>query len=166
MHSRRRRDDAMLRRYGAPGVSYDPFAVNPIRRSAGAIAVAGFILFGGPALLGPGLGSMLLFTLGWLAATALVFSIPVLIVSTAVELWSIVRRRLHPSIDELDLSPRLRHLLQRHGYSSIDEVDRAPDGALLLLTNFDARALHEVRRAVSLWKYRRWQDAGFPARGY
>ncbi|HUZ01356.1 MAG TPA: hypothetical protein VMU89_13480 [Thermomicrobiaceae bacterium] len=166
MHSRRRHDDAMLRRYGTTGMSYDPFAVNPIRRAAVAVAVCAFILFGGPALLGPRLGSMLLFTFGWLAATVLVFTIPVLIISVAVELWGTLRRRLHPSIDELDLNPRLRHLLQRHGYTSIDGVDRAPDGALLVLSNFDAGALREVRRAISLWKYRRWQDAGFPARGY
>jgi hypothetical protein len=30
----------------------------------------------------------------------------------------------------------------------------------------EARRLREVRRAVSLWKYRRWQEEGFPATGY
>ncbi|HET9015293.1 MAG TPA: DNA-directed RNA polymerase subunit alpha C-terminal domain-containing protein [Thermomicrobiaceae bacterium] len=155
-----------MRRYAAPGVSCDPFAVNPIRRSALAIAVAGFTLFGGTRVFGPGIGTTLLYTCGWLAATVLIFSIPVLIVSVCAELWTLLRRRTHPSISQLDLSPRVLHLLERHGYTVIDEVDHAPDGALLLLSNFDARALREVRRAVSLWKYRRWQDAGFPARGY
>jgi hypothetical protein len=30
----------------------------------------------------------------------------------------------------------------------------------------DARGVHEIRRAVNLWKYQRWQEAGFPATGY
>ena len=156
----------MLRRSGVPSATYDPFATNPIRRSAGAVLVCAFILFGAPVVFGSGVASMLLVTCGWLAATVLVFSLPVLVISVLIELWGLLTRRLHPSIGELDLSPRVRHLLYRHGFTSIDAVDRTPDGALLLLSNFDARALQELRRAVNLWKYRRWQDAGFPARGY
>ena len=30
----------------------------------------------------------------------------------------------------------------------------------------DARGLQEVRRAVTLWNYRRWQERGFPVRGF
>ena len=166
MPSGRSRDEVLMRRYAAPAMSCDPFGVNPIRRSAVAIVVSGFLLFGSSGVFGSGVGTTLLYTCGWLAATVLIFAMPVLVVSVAGELWTVLWRRMHPSIGELDLSPRVLHLLERHGYTVIDEVDRAPDGALLLLSNFDARTLREVRRAISLWKYRRWQDAGFQASGY
>jgi hypothetical protein len=35
----------------------------------------------------------------------------------------------------------------------------------MLLPNMDPRALHEIRRAINIWKYQRWQEAGFPAKG-
>jgi hypothetical protein len=60
----------------------------------------------------------------------------------------------------------VRNLLRRYGYESIDHVDQTSDDAFLLLTNFDPMAVRELRRAISLWKYRRWQDAGFPADWY
>jgi hypothetical protein len=44
---------------------------------------------------------------------------------------------------------------------TIASVEEAPDAALLLLSNMDARALREIRRAISLWRYRRWQERGF-----
>jgi hypothetical protein len=40
-----------------------------------------------------------------------------------------------------------------------------PDAMLLLLSNMDARGVHEIRRAIAVWKYRRWQEKGFPVSG-
>ena len=46
------------------------------------------------------------------------------------------------------------------------DVDVAlPDDGLLLLSNMDARSVREIRRAITLWKYRRWQENGFAATG-
>ena len=39
------------------------------------------------------------------------------------------------------------------------------DEALMMLSNMDARTVREIRRAINLWQYRRWQEAGFPAGG-
>jgi hypothetical protein len=72
---------------------------------------------------------------------------------------------MHPPVDQLDISPRLIHILLRHGYDTIESVDSAPDAALLLLSNMDARGVRDVRRAVAVWRYRRWQEQGFPVAG-
>lgn len=146
--------------------SYDPFATNPVRRSALAVAVSGAILFVPGILFGYEAASLVILSCGWLAAAVLAFSVPVLILSSIEEGWRQVARRLQPTIYELELSPRVYSLLRRHGFESISRIDRTPDSVLLMLSNFDARALAEVRRAISLWKYRRWQDAGFPVNGY
>ncbi len=100
---------------------------------------------------------------GWLAAIGMVLCFPVLLMSVAELAWKQISRRMYPSVDLLDLSPRVRNLLNRYGFRTIDSVDRCSDDGFLMLTNFDPKALHELRRAVSVWKYRRWQDAGFPA---
>jgi hypothetical protein len=62
----------------------------------------------------------------------------------------------------LEVSPRIRHILTRHGYDAIAVVEAAPDAALLLLSNMEARDVRELRRAISLWRYREWQERGFP----
>ena len=147
------------------GDTADPFAVNPIRRSLALVSVSGLVVFG-PLLLGEAVAATVMLSVGWLAVTGLVMGIPILVWSLAEEGWRLLRRRLHPTVDQLALSPRVVHVLRRHGYESIAEVDRAADATLLLLSNMDPRALHEVRRAISLWKYRRWQERGFPATGY
>ena len=67
-----------------------------------------------------------------------------------------------PGIEELDISQRIHSLLMRHGYETIEQIDRTPDTSLLLLSNVDARTLHKIRRAINIWKYQRWQDRGFP----
>jgi len=100
-------------------------------------------------------------SVGWLAITGIVMGLPVLALSLLDEGWGRLQRRLHPSVDQLDLSPRLSHVLRRHGYHAIAAVEHAPDDALLVLSNMDARGLRDVRRAVSLWHYRRWQEGGF-----
>lgn len=150
-----------------PGTGHlaDPFAVNPIRRSFGLVAVCAAILVG-PFLLGGEVATTVMLSVGWLAVTGLVMGVPILIWSLTEEGVRLLRRRWHPTVDQLDVSPRVVHILLRHGYETIETVDRTPDPALLLLSNMDRRGLSELRRAIALWKYRRWQDGGFPATGY
>ncbi len=143
----------------------DPFAINPIRRSFAVVTVSALVVFG-PLLVGGTFATTVLLSVGWLAVTGLVMGTPILIWSLAEEGWRLIDRRLRPSVDLLDLSPRVAHILLRHGYESIEAVDRAPDATLLLLSNMDSRGLRELRRAISLWKYRRWQEQGFPATGH
>ena len=145
----------------SPGThAADPFAVNPIRRSFGVVAVSSLVVFGAP-LLGESTATVMMLTVGWLALTGLVMGTPILVWSLVEEGWRRVRRRLEPSVDLLDISPRLRHVLQRHGYDSIALVEHTSDGSLLALSNMDARGLRDIRRAISLWRYRRWQENGF-----
>jgi hypothetical protein len=139
----------------------DPFAVNPIRRSAGLVAVcAGLLIL--PWWINEALATTIMLSVGWLAVTGLVIGLPVLIWSLAEEAIGLTRARLRPPVSQLEISARLIHVLQRHGYESIDDVDRASDEVLAALSNMDPRGLREVRRAVTVWKYRRWQERGFP----
>lgn len=151
----------------ARGMAYqhsdDIFAVHPLRRSfyisAGSWA---FIVL--PALFFSGkLQALFLIGFGWLAAAGIVFVTPIFFWCLAEVGWKAIERRRWPTIDELELSPRAQNLLHRHGYDSIDSVERAPDTTLLLMSNMDARTVHEIRRAISLWRYKRWQEQGFPA---
>ncbi|MGH2535256.1 MAG: DNA-directed RNA polymerase subunit alpha C-terminal domain-containing protein [Thermomicrobiales bacterium] len=153
-------------RLGSPRTCHfaDPFAVNPIRRS--------FILVGGcaAAIIGPALAgdealTVAMLSVGWLAITGIVIGTPILLWSLVEEALRLLRRRWRPTVDSLDVSPRLIHILTRHGYEAIEEIDRASDADLLVLSNMDRRGLQETRRAVAIWKYRRWQDEGFPATG-
>ncbi len=155
--------------YGRAGVGQsdlaDPFAEDPVRRSAALVAVSALIVFG-PILLGGPVATTVMLSVGWLGLTGLVMGLPILVWSLVEEGWSIIQRRLHPPIETLEISPRVAHILRRHGYRAIRDVDVVPDDELLGLSNMDARGLREVRRAISLWKYRRWQEQGFPATGY
>ncbi len=143
----------------------DPFAVNPIRRSFGLVVVSAVVIFG-PLAAGGDFAMSVMISVGWLVVTGLVIGTPILVWSLAEEGVRKLRRRIRPTVDALDLSPRVAHILTRHGYDEIDAVDRASDATLLLLSNMDARGLRETRRAINLWKYRRWQDRGFPAAGF
>ncbi len=147
-------------------VSYlaDPFAINPIRRSSALVATCGMTI-AAPWAFGDAVGTTVMLSVGWLAVTGLVIGLPVLLISLLEAGWETICRRLRPPVDCLEISPRVQHVLLRHGYRTIDEVDRAPDAALLLLSNMDARGVREVRRAIALWKYRRWQERGFPPTG-
>jgi hypothetical protein len=140
----------------------DPFATNPIRRSLAVVVVTSATLAAGP-VIGEDATRLVMVTVGWLAIAAWVLSFPVLVWSLAEEVARRVRRRVSPPVAQLGLSPRVEHILTRHGYDSVRQVEEAPDETLAGLSNMDARALREVRRAVSLWRYRRWQEAGFPA---
>ncbi len=146
--------------YAASGHA-DPFAVNPVRRSAG-LVVASAAAFLGPLAVGGSAGATAMLAGGWIGMIGLAIGTPVLALSLIEAGWEAARRRLHPPIERLDLSPRLVHVLRRHGYDSITQVERTPDAALLLLSNMDPRGLREVRRAVALWRDRSWQEAGFP----
>jgi len=146
------------------GALADPFAVNPIRRSLALVVGCALVVFG-PWFVSGELATTVMLSVGWLAVTGLVMGIPVLLWSLTEEAVRMVRVRLRPPIARLDISPRVLHILARHGYDSIESVDAAPDAALLLLSNMDTRGLREVRRAITLWKYRRWQEKGFPAVG-
>ena len=144
-----------------PSDHADPFAVNPVRRSGGLVLASAAALVGPLAVGGPE-GATAMVAGGWLGMIGLAIGLPVLALSLLEVAWNRVRRRFDPAIDQLDLPPRLIHVLRRHGYDSIALVERTPDPALLLLANMDPRGLRDVRRAVALWRYRRWQEQGFP----
>jgi hypothetical protein len=146
-------------------ITWDPFAVNPIGRSLATFVISFLVVAVPIKLLNSQLEALMMVTFGWMAIIVMVFSFPVLLISLCEALYTAISRRVHPSVDLLELSPRVRNLLRRYGYTSIDSVDETSDDALLMLTNFDPLAVRELRRAISLWKYRRWQDAGFPANG-
>ena len=140
----------------------DLFAVNPVRRSA-AISLGSWALLVVPAAFLHGdLQALLLIGFGWMAAAGVVFVTPIFFWSLAEVGWRSYRRRRHPGIEELDISQRVYNLLERHGFETIEHVDRTPDSSLLLLSNMDTRTLHNIRRAINIWKYQRWQERGFP----
>ncbi len=143
----------------------DPFAEDPVRRSAALVAFSALVVFG-PVLIGGPVATTVMLSVGWLGLTGLVMGLPILVWSLAEEGWDIAQRRLHPPIEVLTISPRVAHILLRHGYRAIRDVEIVPDDELLGLSNMDTRGLREVRRAISLWKYQRWQERGFPATGY
>jgi hypothetical protein len=140
----------------------DPFAVNPIRRSAGLVVTCLAILVL-PWMISERFGTTMMLATGWLAVTGLVLGLPILIWCCGEWMVERIQRRMHPGIELLGLSPRVEHILARHGILTIREVDAMDDQSLLLLSNMDQRGAREVRRAVSIWKYRRWQESGFTA---
>ena len=140
----------------------DPFAENPIRRSLTVVVIAVAVL-GVAALAGGSVAGLIMLSVGWLAITALIFGLPVLGWSLIEEGVAAINRRLSPTIDILDISPRIVSILRRYGYETVDQVARTDDAALLEMSNLGLAGLQELRRAISLWRYRRWQEAGFPA---
>lgn len=140
----------------------DPFATDPVRRSATVVAICLAIILSA-ILTNDEIGTAILLSFGWVAAIGLVFCVPILIWSAIEEGIAIIRRRLHPRLDVLDLTPRVLHILHRHGFETIVSVDRTSDSQMMMLANIDERDLQQIRRAISLWKYARWQEKGFPA---
>jgi hypothetical protein len=139
----------------------DLFSVNPIRRSLGVIVASITMMLLPPMFLaGPAQAAALIVAL-WFGITGLILCIPILIWSVIEEIWHRCQRRLWPTVEQLDLSPRAHNLLRRHGFVTITSVEQTPDTTMLLLSNMDHRALHEIRRSISLWRYRRWQERGF-----
>jgi hypothetical protein len=142
----------------------DPFAVNPVRRSFTLVLGCALIIFV-PWLVSDAAAMTVMLSVGWLAVTGLVMGIPVLLWSLAEAGIGIVRARMRPPVDRLELSPRLTHILQRHGYDTIESVEMSHDAALMLLSNMDSRGVREIRRAITIWRYQRWQENGFPVTG-
>lgn len=139
----------------------DPFAVDPVRRSAIAVTICLAIVVS-PMLSGHELGVTIMLTVGWLAAIGLVFCVPILVWSVVEAGFAAIRRRLHPPIESLNLPPRILHILHRHQFDTIVSIERADDTTLLLLANIDQRDVAQIRRSITLWRYARWQAAGFP----
>lgn len=171
MYQRRNGVDARLvlqwrgcRNNPGTGSLADPFAENPIRRSF-YLVVACALTMVVPWMIGEAALTTVMLSVGWLAVAGLVMGVPILIWSLVEAGYAVARGRLRPGVDQLDISARLIHLLVRHGYDTITDVDRASDGDLMLLSNMDARGLRDVRRAVAVWKYRRWQERGYPVEG-
>ncbi len=160
------RDQYLAQRYGIrPSSTHsdlgDLFAINPIWRSFGTIIFC-LLLIGLPLLLLRGDAQMAVeIVSGWFGLTGLIICTPILLWSLAEEGWRLLERRLWPTIEDLELSSRAYNLLRRHGFVTIASVERTTDTSLLLLSNMDSRALQEIRRGVSLWRYRRWQERGF-----
>lgn len=160
------RDPHPLFRYGMRPPSgnsdlSDIFAVNPIRRASLVIVIC-LSLISFPFLLLHGAVQMAVsLVTGWFGFTGLLLCTPILLWSLCEEGWRLVQRRLWPTIEQLDLSPRAYNLLRRHGFVTIGSVEATPDTSLLLLSNMDSRAVQEIRRSINLWRYRRWQERGF-----
>lgn len=91
------------------------------------------------------------------------FGIPILIFSAAESINAKVRDRLHPPIESIGLSPRITHLLSRHGYRTVQDLRSASDADLQAIANKEWHSLREIRRKLAVDAYRTWQDAGFPA---
>lgn len=163
MQSRQNYPNALQLQRRATMTSWDPFAINPVRRSLIVFIVCAMGFIVPMTVFPPGLEATTMVLFGWMAAVGMVLALPVFLMSSAEWAWKEIDRRIHPSVDLLDVSPRVRNLLNRYGFRDIDNVDRTPDDVFLMLSNFDPKALHELRRAVNLWRYRRWQEAGFPA---
>ncbi|HEV2108282.1 MAG TPA: hypothetical protein VGR16_08470 [Thermomicrobiales bacterium] len=162
--SRSRGQLSAYRAVGGGSDLTDPFAEQPVRRSAVLVAISAVIVFA-PVFIGGAVGTTILLSIGWLGLTGLVMGMPILIWSLAEEGWRILQRQMRPPVDVLHISPRVAHVLHRHGYVAIRDVDLASDDALLCLSNMDERGLRDVRRAIGLWKYQRWQERGFPVSG-
>lgn len=143
----------------------DLFAINPLKRSAWIVSVSWALVLLPYYLLDGDFQAIALVAGGWLAATGIVMCTPILIWCLIEELVKAVQRRVNPPIEDLNLSARAYNLLRRHGFESIVSVDTLPDESLLLLSNMDVRAMDEIRRSISLWRYRQWQERGFPADG-
>jgi hypothetical protein len=139
----------------------DIFAVNPIRRSLIATLVSLGMMALPAMFLEGGAQAATMIIAVWFGCTGLILCVPILIWSLLEALWAQCQRRIWPTVDQLDLTPRAHNLLRRHGFVTIASVEQTPDTTMLLLSNMDQRALHEIRRSISLWHYRRWQERGF-----
>ncbi|HEX2282308.1 MAG TPA: hypothetical protein VHG52_11175 [Thermomicrobiales bacterium] len=143
---------------------HDPFSVNPIRRSlvAGLVSLA---LITTPFLISEEVGATVMLSFGWIAMAVLVFCIPIFLWSVAEELIRVISNRLYPPVNELDLPERVIHILQRHGVRTVRAAEQLDPAAFHLMANMGPRDAEAVVRAINLWRYRRWQEAGFPAGG-
>jgi hypothetical protein len=142
----------------------DPFTENPIRRSATVVSVCAATLYV-PFLINDELGIAVMLTVGIFAISGLIFVTPILVWSLIEAAVLAIRRRIHPDIDQLNIPSRVVHILRRHGIPTIRAAERTPDAVLLSFSNMDMADVDELRRAIRLWHYRRWQEQGFPVEG-
>ena len=142
----------------------DPFHTNPIRRSLTG-AVLGLAVIVLPFLVSGELGATVMLAVGWLALAMVVFCIPILLWSVGEELVRRATSHLYPPVSELDLPERVVHILQRHGVRTIRAAEQLDPAAFHLMANMAPRDIAAVERAIRLWRYRRGQEAGFPAGG-
>jgi hypothetical protein len=144
----------------------DPFGIDPIRRSLGLCLVSGAVIVL-PWYVSDDAGEMVMLSVGWLALTGLIFGIPVLAISLLESGVAAVRRKVRAPVEDLCLSPRVTHILRRHGFTTVSDVRRASRDELAMLANMDERGLREIERALTLVDYQLWQESGFqrPASG-
>jgi hypothetical protein len=147
-----------------PNQWQDPFSTNPIRRSLVGAAV-GLAVIVGPFLISSEAGATVMLAVGWLALAMVVFCLPILVWSIVEELLRRVASHVYPPVSDLELPERIIHILQRHGIRTIRAAERLDPAAFHLMANMAPRDAEAVRRAIRLWRYRRWQEAGFPAGG-
>ena len=145
------------------GGANDIFAVNPVRRSAWIVGISWAIILVPAWLMSGEAQALILIAFGWLAMTGIIMVTPILIWCLIEEAVKLIRCRTSPPVELLDLSPRAANLLRRHGFESIARVEATSDASLALLSNMDPSAIREIRRAISIWRYQRWQERGFPA---
>ena len=143
----------------------DPFAENPIQRSATVVALC-FLTLKVPFWISHSLGMGVMLTVGIFAISGLIFVTPILIWSLIEAGVIALRRRVSPDVDDLDLSPRVVHILRRHGITSVRAAERASDSYLISFSNMEPSDVQALRRAIRLWHYRRWQERGFPVEGH
>ena len=142
------------------------FTTNPIRRSVILIAVCLAVIATVVVLFQHGgtRGGGLLVLAAALAAAILLLAVPLL-------LWSIIadaarrhRRRTSPDLADLRLSVRTENILRRSGHETVADIVGLDDDQLLGLPRMEDHDVRQIRRALSLWDYRRWQESGFPSR--
>jgi hypothetical protein len=142
------------------------FAVNPIRRTATLIAVC-LLVLGVVVLLlrgGGNRGDAVLLMAAALVGAILVLAVPLLLWSVAADLHRRYRRRTSPDLTDLRLSTRTENILRRAGYETVADIDGLDDDRLLALPRMEDHDVRQIRRALSLWTYRQWQESGFPTR--
>jgi hypothetical protein len=147
-----------------PNQWQDPFTTNPIRRSlVGTTIGLGVIVL--PYFISSEAGATVMLAVGWLALAMVVFCIPILVWSLVEELIRRATSHIHPPVSDLDLPERVIHILQRYGVRTIRAAEQLDPAAFHLMANMAPRDIEAVERAIRLWRYRRWQEAGFPAGG-
>lgn len=138
-------------------------AVSPVRRSAGLVITCVLILSVAFSLRSSNAIGPWMVVAASLAGAMLVLGLPVLVWSVVESLVRRHRRRTSPPLHELGLSIRLENILRKAGYETIRDVERLGIADLMLLPRVEFDEAKQFERALTLYRYRRWQEAGFPA---
>lgn len=142
------------------------FATNPIRRAVTLIAVCVAVIAVVVLLIQGGgtRGSGVLVMAAALATAILLLAVPLLIWSIAAELARRHRRRTSPDLANLHLTVRTENILRRSGHETVADIVTLDDDQLLGLPRMEDHDVRQIRRALTLWDYRQWQESGFPTR--